>query len=148
MNIGSVLFNESEIYQIVEKEEFILNIQEPVQVLFVAPNLEDELFTEEYRVLIQNIFNALKRSDIQFELVLLKHTIALTDLFKYPSIHYFIFFGKAEKLVDFQFEFIRNRPIKLSDKKILFTDSLPVLGNPINKAQKNEFWAGLQRMFA
>jgi hypothetical protein len=36
----------------------------------------------------------------------------------------------------------------LSDKKILFTDSLPLLGNPANKIQKNEFWSGLQRMFA
>jgi len=148
MNIGSVLFNESEIYQIVEKEEFILNIQEKVKVLFIAPNVDDETFIEEYRVLIQNIFNALKRTDIHFELVLLQHQIALVDLFKHPSTCYFIFFGKAEKLVDFQFEFIRNWPIMLSDKKILFTDSLPLLGNPANKIQKNEFWSGLQRMFA
>ena len=148
MNIGSALLNDTEIYQIIEKEELIIDVSAQLKLLFIVPNCSIEGYKEEYAALINNIFAALKLTDTTYQIIELDKVISLSSLFKYPDIQYFVVFGYAEKLIEFQFEYIRNRPIKLQDKNIIFTDKLEILSNPANKTNKNEFWSGLQRMFA
>ncbi len=147
MNIGTSLYNQTEIYQILDKEELNIELKQDTKVLFIVPDCENEHYKEEYTNLINNIFGALKLTDTSFLIVPLAKQISLSSLFKYTDIQYFIIFGYAEKLIEFQFEYIRNRPILLQDKNIIFTDNLELLSNPANKIQKNEFWSGLQRMF-
>lgn len=148
MNIGRVLYEQTEIYQISEKEPVLLDLAPDCRVLFIASDTEQEPYLAEYANFINNVFLAVKLKDTSYQIVALKQATSLQELYKYPNIQYIIFFGAAEKLVDYQFEFIRNRPLQLQHKQVLFTDKLAILSEASNKTQKNEFWAGLQRMFA
>ena len=63
------------------------------------------------------------------------------------TLKYFIVFGEASNLVENQFQYSKNQYITINNSKFIFTDALGLINNPSNKAQKNEFWLGLQKMF-
>jgi hypothetical protein len=147
MNIGQELYIGSEIYQISDKEQLICDIHEQTTTLFLVPDVEEDRYDIAYNVLINNIAGALKLEKDQYKIVSLTNPTSFKNILIDNTLKYFIVFGEASNLVENQFQYSKNQYITINNSKFIFTDALGLINNPSNKAQKNEFWLGLQKMF-
>ena len=82
-----------------------------------------------------------------YKIVSLTNPTSFKNILINNTLKYFIVFGEASNLVENQFQYSKNQYITINNSKFIFTDALGLINNPSNKAQKNEFWLGLQKMF-